>query len=31
MRSVMPGASWTWCYVHKLTGHLRSAENTEAG
>ena len=22
MRSVMPGADWTWCYVHELTGQL---------
>ena len=22
MRSVMPGATWTWCYVHKAEGTL---------
>lgn len=25
MRSVMPGESWTWCYVHEVAGEL--AEN----
>jgi uncharacterized UBP type Zn finger protein len=23
MRSVMPGAMWTWCYVHEAEGRLR--------
>jgi uncharacterized UBP type Zn finger protein len=23
MRSVMPGATWTWCYVHELEGPPR--------
>jgi CPA1 family monovalent cation:H+ antiporter len=22
MRSVMPGATWTWCYVHEVMGKL---------
>ena len=22
MRSVMPGATWTWCYVHEAEGRL---------
>jgi len=22
MRSVMPGATWTWCYVHQSEGQL---------
>ena len=22
MRSVMPGATWTWCYVDEADGHL---------
>ena len=22
MRSVMPGATWTWCYVHETEGRL---------
>lgn len=22
MRSVMPGDTWDWCYVHELTGQL---------
>lgn len=22
MRSVMPGDTWTWCYVHEATGDL---------
>src|SRR5205823_5506792 len=22
IRSVMPGESWTWCYVHEVTGEL---------
>ncbi len=22
MRSVMPGDTWTWCYVHQVTGGL---------
>jgi CPA1 family monovalent cation:H+ antiporter len=22
MRSVQPGADWTWCYVHKAMGRL---------
>ena len=25
MRSVMPGAAWTWCYVHELEGRLDQA------
>lgn len=22
MRSIMPGDTWDWCYVHELTGQL---------
>src|SRR5262249_46256644 len=22
MRSVMPGDTWTWCYLHEANGHL---------
>jgi hypothetical protein len=22
MRSVMPGDTWTWCYVHEAEGRL---------
>ena len=22
MRSAMPGETWTWCYVHEVTGEL---------
>ena len=29
MRSVMPGATWTWCYVHELQGQLGQAEKTQ--
>lgn len=29
MRSVMPRESWTWCYVHEVTGEL--AETADAG
>jgi len=25
MRSVMPGAAWTWCYVHESQGRLAQA------
>ena len=25
MRSVMPGAAWTWCYVHEADGLLGQA------
>lgn len=25
MRSVMPGDTWDWCYVHQATGELASA------
>ncbi len=25
MRSVMPGDTWTWCYVHELAGDLPAA------
>jgi CPA1 family monovalent cation:H+ antiporter len=25
MRSVMPGDTWDWCYVHKQTGDLSAA------
>jgi len=28
MRSVMPGAAWTWCYVHELQGPLGQAGKT---
>lgn len=24
MRSIMPGDSWDWCYIHELTGELAS-------
>ena len=24
MRSVMPGATWAWCYVHEMEGELGS-------
>lgn len=24
MRSVMPGDTWDWCYVHEITGDLAS-------
>jgi len=31
MRSAMPGATWTWCYVHEATGRLGEAVNAETG
>jgi CPA1 family monovalent cation:H+ antiporter len=28
MRSVVPGAAWTWCYVHEVEGHLTKVESS---
>ncbi len=28
MRSVMPGATWTWCYVHVAEGRLGQDAST---
>jgi hypothetical protein len=25
IRSIEPGESWTWCYVHEMMGELRQA------
>jgi monovalent cation/hydrogen antiporter len=27
MRSVMPAATWTWCYVHEVEGNLGSDDS----
>ena len=30
MRSVMPGDTWTWCYLHELSGDLNAATKVSA-
>lgn len=30
MRSVMPGDTWTWCYLHETAGDLRDVATSPA-